>query len=137
MGTVVRRQPAVGVTYAPKRAPSPLHRCGLHRVQFNGQKKICMLVLSSFFGVGYVHVGTYFGWPTSWLGVTAQCRSVCMLLLGKGTNPLSSFLIAAVHLAASLRCSDPICARSGQRERVRRGTRNFPRKEYACAGKKF
>ena len=26
MGTVVRRQPAVGVTYAPKRAPSPLHR---------------------------------------------------------------------------------------------------------------
>ena len=134
MGAVVRHQPAVGVTSRAESArPSPLHRCGLHRVQFNGQKKYACsssLVFSAWAAIFLVHVGTYFGWPT-WLGVTAQCRSVCMLLLGKGTNPLSSFLIAVVHIAASLRCSDPIVP-EGQRERVRRGTRNFPRKEYVC-----
>ena len=55
VGTVVRRQPAVGVTYAPKRAPSPLHRSVLSSDK-RTEIYLCMRSSSqvSFFDVGYV-----------------------------------------------------------------------------------
>ena len=62
-----------------------------------------MLVLSSFFGVGYVHVGTYFGWPT-WLGV---------LLLNAGQHGSRGWVrartpFASLLTAARFHCKSPV-----------------------------